>query len=1177
MNYQFKFPAQQSLSQAKARWSTLLTVALCTAIIFLPLSATIANAATPTPVPTPASTATSGFDYTVQQGDNWGTVAVLTGLSVAQLKAANPKAAARRNGWLLSGEKLHIPVGTNIQSSVYIVQRGEGWGIIAERFGISVGLLQAANPRSIRADYVLYRGERLLIPGKSTTAAASTTVTATTSTTATTTVTTTAASTPEAKLTVAALTTAQAETKATTVAQATVDAQATADAQVTADANTAVNVKATADAQATATTSATVAAAATNAAKTTADALAVQATAYANATTEAETAAKVKADAAAVAAKATTDAAATSAAQAAADATAAVTPVATTVPVTSTTEVTASGATTTSSAITTNTQSTGSITSTQAVTSTSPVTATAACPANFTDYPDAILGVVNSPQNGVETLRTFLQACGALDENAFTVQDINGDGAADLLVIYKNPQPTSATPETDLIILDGGKAEGDSTTFTLGHRAKAAGEVHLLATEDLNGDKQPDVAWTVTTCGASTCFDTTEVYSWTGSEWQSWTKDPITMAYAQINLDDVNPEGQGKEIVIKGGVYGSVGAGPQRGRTEVWGSLAGAPYTLQNKTYDTSNCLYHVVLDANEAFLKGASDQFAAAEPLYTKAATDQNLTKCWVRDNEVNELRSFSLFRLSLIAAHQGKAGVATDLLSSLTATYTDTIYDKVGQVWQASYAKSNDVNSACVATNEFAQNNPAATEILADYGYANPSFTANDVCPVLTVEGAGAQTGITNTVTSTVTSAITTTSTTVTETQGVTTSQPASPTVPVTKTASITQTTGVTNVASVTATGQITTENSLAACPTDLAGYTAALTTVLKKAAGDATAIENWMRGCGALDETRGAFKLVDLNGDNLKDLVLVPTIISDKGFGPNGAQGAVLVYHAQADGTYTLVGQPEIYGQPALLSTEDLNADGKSDLAWTVEGCSTFCVLETQIVSWDGKQYTSTIEPGAVIAVGGAKFEPVTAGDPGQGQQLDLRGGMSGTPEGGLAVPHTEIWQSVKGGRYQRIRWTYDRKVEGNDCLGLRLVEADVALEASPALGYKPAIDLYTQGLDPKLKACSIFGMAADQELVLLQGLASFRLLQAQTYSSDLEAAKATLANLTKGQPDSHYTAVAKQWLDEYNKAKDANAACKAVQPLFEQNEEMWKITDHFGYNHPALAAEQICYKP
>jgi hypothetical protein len=54
-----------------------------------------------------------------------------------------------------------------------------------------------------------------------------------------------------------------------------------------------------------------------------------------------------------------------------------------------------------------------------------------------------------------------------------------------------------------------------------------------------------------------------------------------------------------------------------------------------------------------------------------------------------------------------------------------------------------------------------------------------------------------------------------------------------------------------------------------------------------------------------------------------------------------------------------------------------------------------------------------------------------------------------------------------------------VDGANCLGLRLVEADVALQA--------ATELYTKTIDPSRQACSIFGMAANEELPLLQGLA------------------------------------------------------------------------------------------
>ena len=312
-------------------------------------------------------------------------------------------------------------------------------------------------------------------------------------------------------------------------------------------------------------------------------------------------------------------------------------------------------------------------------------------------------------------------------------------------------------------------------------------------------------------------------------------------------------------------------------------------------------------------------------------------------------------------------------------------------------------------------------------------------------------------------------------------------------------------------------------------------------------------------------------------IADAIFLPTIVSDLGFGPDGTQGAVLIYHGNADGGYDLVANPEIYGQPSLLTIEDLNADGKDDVAWTVEGCSTFCVVEVQVVEWAGDVYTSTIQPGATIAEGKATVALVANGDPGSGKQLVLTGGVSNTPEGGLSVPHTEVWQSVDQQPFQRIRWTYDRRVEGNDCLGLRLVEADVALQAAPVLGYAAAIDAYEKSIDPALQACSLFGATPEEELVALQGLATFRLIQAHALHGDAEAAQGMLGVLQQGQPESDYTKAAQEWLTAYNGDGDAAAACAAVQPIFDENSDLWQITDHYGYNHPALAAEQICYVP
>jgi hypothetical protein len=96
-----------------------------------------------------------------------------------------------------------------------------------------------------------------------------------------------------------------------------------------------------------------------------------------------------------------------------------------------------------------------------------------------------------------------------------------------------------------------------------------------------------------------------------------------------------------------------------------------------------------------------------------------------------------------------------------------------------------------------------------------------------------------------------------------------------------------------------------------------------------------------------------------------------------------------------------------------------------------------------------------------------------------------------------------------------------------------------------------------------------------------LASFRLIQAQALSGDMGAAEETLAALAEDQPDSGYTTAATQWLESMaaapQAAPDPATACIAIASIFAENPELWQITDHFGYNHPALAAGQVCYIP
>lgn len=623
------------------RWLLVLLVAM-----FLGVGLSLATQAT--------VFAQDGYDYTVQEGESWDTVAAQTGVSVDELQAANPEAAERENGWLLVGETLLIPtaaVATPTRN--HKVQSGESWNSIADDYGISVGLLRAANPQAVRSSNILYRGEELVIPTPGTAIASPT-----------------AAPTPDATATVTEDdgtpdVTEEAEAEETGTPTATPSPEATEEATTEAMTET-VTAEVTVEATEEATEEATVEAT---------DAMSVTDVMTG---TEAMTDTEVMTDTVEVDASETV----------------------------TTTDDAAAGDDVAESAFDLPT-----------------------CPERFADYPQVMTELSNSlDDDGLAAVVAFLAACDALVEDDVIVSDLNDDGSDDLVVVYQNPSEEQIFVEGDLVIFNSTDAG-----YVLGYRARAAGEVRLLTVDDINLDELIDVAWVDTTCGASTCFDTVNVRSWDGTSWADWTDGTITMAYAEIGLTDVSEEGLGKEITMEGGIYGSVGAGPQRSRAEVWSSVEGAPYALAEKSYSATECLYHTVMDANRAFLDAPTDGFEAAIALYTQAAEDDGLIKCWVRNDELAELRSFSLFRLAVIAGYSDDSATAAAQIADLTEQYPGSIYDDVGQVWLTSYDASGDAALACEEVAVYAEEDSAAWEMLADYGYTNPSFEAIDVCPIL------------------------------------------------------------------------------------------------------------------------------------------------------------------------------------------------------------------------------------------------------------------------------------------------------------------------------------------------------------------------------------------------------------------------------------------------------------
>ncbi len=183
---------------------------------------------------------------------------------------------------------------------------------------------------------------------------------------------------------------------------------------------------------------------------------------------------------------------------------------------------------------------------------------------------------------------------------------------------------------------------------------------------------------------------------------------------------------------MSGGVVGTMLAGPQRVVTNTWASPAGAPYELVRQEAAPSDCLYHRVQDGDIAMATGAQDGYAAAIAAYRAVVDDPRLVACWIRDNEPDELRAYALYRLAVAHAYAGDPDAAGQAVADLVQSYPTDSYANLAELWWIAYRTTRDASAACAVARTVAERHPDTWERLADYGFANPTFTIEMICPM-------------------------------------------------------------------------------------------------------------------------------------------------------------------------------------------------------------------------------------------------------------------------------------------------------------------------------------------------------------------------------------------------------------------------------------------------------------
>ena len=119
-----------------------------------------------------STTSNSSFAYTVLSGDSLFLIAQKFGITVDALKSSNNLSS----NYLSAGRQLTIPAVKSNSSSTsnrYLVQAGDSIFLIAQRYGVSVAALRAANNLSSAA--AIYPNQSLTIPSSTTSGGSSST------------------------------------------------------------------------------------------------------------------------------------------------------------------------------------------------------------------------------------------------------------------------------------------------------------------------------------------------------------------------------------------------------------------------------------------------------------------------------------------------------------------------------------------------------------------------------------------------------------------------------------------------------------------------------------------------------------------------------------------------------------------------------------------------------------------------------------------------------------------------------------------------------------------------------------------------------------------------------------------------------------------------------------------
>ena len=310
-------------------------------------------------------------------------------------------------------------------------------------------------------------------------------------------------------------------------------------------------------------------------------------------------------------------------------------------------------------------------------------------------------------------------------------------------------------------------------------------------------------------------------------------------------------------------------------------------------------------------------------------------------------------------------------------------------------------------------------------------------------------------------------------------------------------------------------------------------------------------------------------DLDGDG-KDEWLISVPGRDRSCQFTFCPGYVLIfetYQGLLMPVHLLFGDEGIWeiSKPVLLATEDINADGLTEVVIRQDICGAHtCFTSLLIGRWDGREWHNL----AADRIEQAYTEYKIVDLDGDGsQEITMHGGMIGSSGAGLQRPHTLVF-AWRDGAYRRIEDTpdavehpYYRMLDANRALASG--DLDRALELALAVVDATSFEDEMGFMDGWAHA-RITTYAAGEALIVyaLQG--------------DLPAMEELLfeVQLRSDLTPNVYSEAIRRVVDVYKETGDAPAACRALEAVAARQPDEAVFFQEYGYGTERMTLDQLC---